>query len=210
MPFDAVTLGSNEGLHLNVGQEDPVIGGDLGSSARSSTCKTGPNFALLEGSNEGLHLNVGQEDPVIGGDLSGQLHISSLVICDHHSSSPRIVELDLSKLYLDSFEDLAPVFNIKSLIKLDLSKNFLQGDVPVSMISNLSLLVYLDLSYNNLSGQVPSHLFSLIRNLQHLDLSGNSFSAGELSCEVLMSNLSDLKFLNLAGISVNKLHHFSD
>lgn len=114
------------------------------------------------------------------------------IICD--PSSHKIVFLDLSKLYIDSFELLAPIFDIESLSKLDLSKNFLQGEIPVKKISKLSSLVSLDMSYNNLSGdQIRSQeLFNVIKNLKHLDLGGNSFSSskGYLSSNTMTTSAS--------------------
>ncbi|KAK9149830.1 hypothetical protein Scep_008587 [Stephania cephalantha] len=69
------------------------------------------------------------------------------VFCD--DSSSHVVALDLSKLYLETLEVVAPIIsNITSLKKLDLSKNFLrQGEIPENVLANLFQLES-DLSYN--------------------------------------------------------------
>ncbi|KAG5629405.1 hypothetical protein H5410_001122 [Solanum commersonii] len=90
------------------------------------------------------------------------------------------------------------------VIELNLTCSNLRGkfDSNTSLFQ-LSNLKRLDLSSNNFSGSLISPKFGEFSNLTHLDLSHSGFRFGPHSFELLLKNLTQLRELDLYGVSIS-------
>ncbi|XP_006363779.1 receptor-like protein 12 [Solanum tuberosum] len=90
------------------------------------------------------------------------------------------------------------------VIELNLTCSNLQGkfDSNTSLFQ-LSNLKRLDLSSNNFSGSLISPKFGEFSNLTHLDLSHSGFRFGPHNLELLLKNLTQLRELDLYGMSIS-------
>ncbi|KAK6802746.1 hypothetical protein RDI58_000529 [Solanum bulbocastanum] len=90
------------------------------------------------------------------------------------------------------------------VIELNLTCSNLRGKFDSnSSLFQFSNLKRLDLSYNNFSGSLISPKFGELSSLTHLDLSYSSFRFGPHNFELILENLTQLRELDLHGLSIS-------
>ncbi|KAK8600024.1 hypothetical protein V6N13_060178 [Hibiscus sabdariffa] len=117
-----------------------------------------------------------------------------------------VIGLDLSNQSIAGvMNDSSSLFRLEHLQQLDLSYNRLKLAFP-SAFDKLGNLSYLNLSNAGFTGQIPAAISSMTK-LVSLDLSVNSLLGMSLklekpNLEMLVRNLTKLKFLHLDGVNI--------
>ncbi|KAK4736857.1 hypothetical protein R3W88_000554 [Solanum pinnatisectum] len=90
------------------------------------------------------------------------------------------------------------------VIELNLTCSNLRGKFDSnSSLFQFSNLKRLDLSFNNFSGSLISPKFGELSSLTHLDLSYSSFRFGPHNFELILKNLTQLRELDVYGLSIS-------
>ncbi|KAG4130710.1 hypothetical protein ERO13_D09G162401v2 [Gossypium hirsutum] len=125
------------------------------------------------------------------------------VTCD---ASGRVIGLDLSNQSISgAIDDSSGLFRFQHLQQLDLAYNRLMATFPTGF-DKLENLSYLNLSNAGFTGQIPA-VISRMTRLVTLDLSvssllGRSLTLEKPKLEMLVQNLTKLKFLHLDGVNI--------
>ncbi|MBA0677526.1 hypothetical protein Goari_018930, partial [Gossypium aridum] len=126
------------------------------------------------------------------------------VSCD---AGGHVIGLDLSTQEITSpIDDSSSLFRLQHLQRLNLAFNRFDTSFPTGF-DKLENLSYLNLSYSGFKGQIPVEISRLTR-LVTLDLSAFPISKTSLklekpNLEMLVQNLTRLRFLYLDGITIS-------
>ncbi|CAA0824312.1 disease resistance family protein / LRR family protein [Striga hermonthica] len=128
------------------------------------------------------------------------------VVCSNLTG--HVLRLDLKGNYLGG-KISSSLLNLKHLKYLDLSQNNFEGGIP-SFIGSLTSLEYLNLSFAGFHGMIPHNIGNL-SNLQVLSLADRGYLAMQLEVSSLewLSGLSQLKHLNMNGVTLWKATHWA-
>ncbi|XVE76590.1 hypothetical protein DITRI_Ditri12bG0185400 [Diplodiscus trichospermus] len=126
------------------------------------------------------------------------------VSCD---AGGRVIGLDLSNQSISGkIDNSSSLFGLQHLQQLNLAYNRLNFTFP-SVFDKFANLSYLNLSNAGLKGQIPAEISRMTR-LVTLDLSTSLYLGGSLklenpNLEMLVQNLTRLRFLHLDGVNIS-------
>ncbi|GKV33169.1 hypothetical protein SLEP1_g41704 [Rubroshorea leprosula] len=163
------------------------------------------NLAYNEFSYPNLYFGFDRWKSLTYLNLSNSGYMDGSFLFDEIFLLPKLVSLDLSGNYgllLDNIKFQMLVHNLSELRFLILDLVNMSLVVPSSLLNLTSSLEHLSLSFCNLQGNFPSQVFQLTK-LVSLDLSLNDLLLDNVNFQMLVHNLTELRFLILDYVNMS-------